>query len=51
MQGIYEGYDLYTHDISFTCILDLVQRPSGMSSAEDAFELIELSGSAEITKE
>ncbi len=51
MQGIYSGFELYTHDQCWTVLLDLVQQPSGMSSVEDAFYLIEESGSAEISSE
>jgi len=51
MQGIYQGFELYTHDTVWSVILDLVQNHEGMSFAEDAFDLIEQSGSATILRE
>lgn len=51
MQGIYNGFNIYYHDSAWSAVLDLVQDHAGMSMAEDAYRLIELSGSAGIQKE
>ncbi len=51
MQGIYKGFQIYSWDPAWTCALDLVQQPSGMSLVEDIFNLIDLSGYAEIKRE
>ena len=50
MQGIYQGFRLDTHDMTWTCLLDLVQQPSGACWAEDAYTLIEQSGHVEVSR-
>ncbi len=50
-QGIYQEFELMTHDPAWAVALDLVQAKDGSCFAEDAFLLIEQSGYAEIRKE
>lgn len=50
-QGIYRGFNIYYHDSVWSCVLDLVQDRTGMSSVEDAFQIIHSSGDAWISKE
>ena len=51
MQGIYQGFEIMTHDAAWTVALDLAQDKRGNSSTKDALFLIMQSSSAGIAKE
>lgn len=51
MQGIYQGFELMTHDPAWVAALDLVQDEIGACEVAAALYLIMQSGNAGIVKE
>lgn len=41
MQGVYRGCMLYKHDITWTCLLDVVQNENGKSRMIDVYKILE----------
>lgn len=49
MQGIFQGFELMTHDITWAVALDLaMDKKTCISSIKDVYKILELSGSAKI---
>lgn len=41
MQGIFQGFELYTHDVTWTCLYDVVQDDKGRTRLADVFRVLE----------